>query len=153
MICLNKNDNKKYLNLIKQYKEIEMLPTIVENEIIDYSDLSRKMLNEEMDNTVDDLNKEFLDITQRMNYINKMFEKSYLQNKNNEVGMSFLEHELLEERMDGLFYRYQKTKELLKKGRLIRYYKEQKDKEKTNELRYARNTLAYYGINVNNQNM
>lgn len=132
---------------------MEMMPTIFENEIINYSDLSRKMLNEEMDNTVDDLNKEFLDITQRMKYINEMFEKLYLQNKNNEVGMSFIEHELLEERMDGLFYRYQKTKELLKKGRLIRYYKEQKDKEKTNELRYARNTLAHYGIDINNQNM
>ena len=128
-----------------------MMPTIFENEIIDYSELNHKMLIEQMDNTVDNLNKEFVNITQRMKNINEMFEKIYLQNKNNEVGMSFIEHELLEERMDGLFYRYQKTKELLKKGRLLRHYKEEKEKEKMNELRYARNTLSHYGIDVANK--
>ena len=129
------------------------MQTIFENEIIDYSELDHIMLIEQMDNTVENLNKEFLYISQRMKYMNEMFEKLYLQNKNNEVGMSFIEHELFEERMDGLFYRYQKTKELLKKGRLIRHHKEEKEKEKLNELRYARNTLAHYGINVNKQNM
>lgn len=132
---------------------METMPTIFENDCTDYSEFTHKMLIEQMDNTVGNLNKEFLEITQKMKHINGMFEKLYLQNKNNEVGMSFIEHELLEERMDALFYRYQKTKELLKKGRLIRYYKEEKEKEKLNELRYARNTLAHYGINVNNQNM
>lgn len=132
---------------------MDNMPTIFENECTDYSELSHKMLIEQMNNTVNNLNKEFWDNMQRMKHINVMFEKLYLENKNNEVGMSFIEHELLEERMDGLFYRYQKTKELLKKGRLIRLYKEEKEKEKKNELVYARNTLAYYGINVNNQNM
>jgi hypothetical protein len=111
------------------------------------------MITEQMNNTVDSLNKEFLDISQRMKHINAMFEKLYLKNKNNEVGMSFIEHELLEERMDGLFYRYQKTKDLLKKGRLLRHYKEEKEQEKRTELRYARNTLAHYGIDINKENM
>jgi hypothetical protein len=80
-----------------------------------------------------------------------MFDKLYENNTNGEVGMSFIEHEILEERIDGLFYRYQKNKELLKKGRLIRHYKEEKEKEKMNELRYARNTLAHYGIDTNDK--
>ncbi len=127
---------------------MDTLPTIYENESIDYADFSHKMLNDHMDETVNKLNKEFLNISQRMKYMNDMFEKLYENNKNDSIGMSFIEHELFEERMDGLFYRYQKTKELLKKGRLIRYYTEEKEKEKLNELRYARNTLAHYGINT-----
>jgi hypothetical protein len=107
-----------------------MSPTIFGNEIIDYSELDHKILIQQMDNTVENLNKKFLDISQRMKHINVMFEKLYLQNKNNEAGISFIEHELLEERMDGLFYRYQKIKELLKKGRLIRHYKEEKETKK-----------------------
>ncbi len=122
------------------------LPTIYENECIDYSDLSYKMLNEHMDENVNNLNKDFKNILQKMKDITTMFEKLYSNNNSNVDGFSFLEHELFEDRMDGLFYKYQRTKELLKKGRLIRCYKEEKEREKLNELRYARNTLAQYGI-------
>ena len=122
------------------------LPTIYENEDLDYSELSIKMLNEHMGETVNKLNIEFLNISQRIKYMNDMFDKLYENNKYDGVVMSFIEHELFEERMDGLIYRYQKTKNLMKKGRLIRHYTEEKEKEKSNELRYARNTLAHYGI-------
>lgn len=128
---------------------MELLPTIFEDDCIDYSELSHNMLSEYMDDTINKLNKEFLNITQRMSYINEMFNKLYSNDQNN-MGMLFIEHELLEERMDGLIYRYQTTKDLLKKGRLIRYHKEEKEKEKLNELRYARNTLAHYGIDATN---
>jgi hypothetical protein len=131
---------------------MDPLPTIFEDDCIDYSELSDNMLNDHMDDTINKLNKEFLNITKRIKYINDMFYKLYSNDQDN-MGMSFIEHELLEERMDGLIYRYQKTKELLKKGRLIRYYKEEQEKEKKaklNELRYARNTLAHYGINTTN---
>ena len=131
---------------------MDPLPTIYENEICDYSKFSNKMLNESIDENVNKLNKEFLNISQRMKYMNDMFNRLYENNKYDSVGMSFMEHELLEEGMDGLFYRYQKTKELLKKCRLIRHYKEEKEKEKLNELRYARNTLAHYGIDSANDN-
>jgi hypothetical protein len=127
---------------------MDILPTIFENDCLDYSELSSKMLDEHMDETINKLNKEFLNISQRMKYMNDMFDKFYENNKYDGVGMSFIEHELFEERMDGLIYRYQKTKNLLKKGRLIRHYIEEKEKEKLNELRYARNTLAHYGINT-----
>ncbi len=125
---------------------MDTLPTIYENECIDYSELSYKMLNEHMDETVNNLNKDFKNISQKMKDINTVFDRLYLNNNNHDAGLSFLEHELFEERMDGLFYKYKKTKELLKKGRLIRCHKEEKEKEKLNELRYARNTLAQYGI-------
>jgi hypothetical protein len=125
---------------------MDPLPTIYENEGLDYSELSIKMLNEHMDETVNKLNIEFLNISQRMKYMNDTFDKLYKNNKYDGLGMLFIEHELFEERMDSLIYRYQKTKNLLKKGRLIRYYTEEKEKEKSNELRYARNTLAHYGI-------
>lgn len=139
---------------------METMPTIFENECTDYSEYSSKMLNVEMNDTINVLNKEFLSITQKMRDINNMFERLYLKNKNNEQGMSFIEHELFEERMEGLFYRYQKSKNLLKKGRLLRYYTEEKEKEEEeeketeilNELRYARNTLAHYGINASTNN-
>jgi hypothetical protein len=130
---------------------MDPLPTIYENEMIDYSELSIKLLNEHMDETINNLNMEFLNISQRMKHINMMFDRLYKNNTNDKVGMSFIEHEILEERIDGLFYRYQKTKELLKKGRLIRHYKEEKEKEKMNELRYARNTLAHYGIDTSDK--
>ena len=128
---------------------METMPTIFENECNnpDYSEFTYKMLNDTMNDTIIKLNKEFLSISKRMKDINDVFEKLYLKNKNNEQGMSFIEHELFEDRIDGLFYRYQTAKQLLKKGRLVRFYKEEKEKEKLNELRYARNTLAHYGIN------
>jgi hypothetical protein len=109
---------------------MDPLPTIFEDDCIDYSELSRNMLNDHMNDTINKLNKDFTVISQRMKYMNEMFENLYLKNKNDGVAMSFIEHELFEERMDGLIYKYQKTKELLKKGRLIRYHKEEKEKEK-----------------------
>ena len=40
------------------------------------------------------------------------------------------------------------VKELLKKGRAIRYHKEKKEKEKYNELRCTRNTSENYEIKL-----
>ena len=58
---------------------MDNLPTIYENDIIDYSELNLKMLNEEMDNIVEHLNKQLFVITQRMKTINEAFEKIYLK--------------------------------------------------------------------------
>ena len=54
--------------------------------------------------------------------------------------------ELVEEQLDCLIYEYTKVKENLKYGREVKFYMEKKEKEKTNELRYARNLLAHFGI-------
>ena len=64
------------------------------------------------------------------------------------MNTDFDKQEYIEEYLDTLIYEYQTVKELLKKGREIRYHKEKKEKEKDNELRCARNTLSYYGIKL-----
>lgn len=62
------------------------------------------------------------------------------------MNTNFEEQELIEEQLDRFVHQYTKIKENFKKGREIRYHKEQKEKEKMNELRYARNVLAQLGI-------
>lgn len=130
---------------------METLPTIFEND--DMSEIVTKLMTEtalddNMSEIVTKLNMHFLNISQRMKNINEMFIRLYERTHDTSVGMTFLEHELLEERMDQLLYMYSKSKELMKQGRLIRHYKELKESEteKLNELRIARNTLAQYGI-------
>lgn len=62
------------------------------------------------------------------------------------MNTNFDEQELIEEQIDRLLYEYVKIKEHFKKGREIRIFKEQKEQEKMNELRYARNVLMQLGI-------
>lgn len=70
------------------------------------------------------------------------------------MNTDFDKQEYIEEYLDNLVYEYQTVKELLKKGRNIRYYKEikeeevekEKENEKEKEIRYASNTLTYYII-------
>ena len=62
------------------------------------------------------------------------------------MNTNFDDQELIEEQIDRLVYQYVKIKEHLKKGREIRIFKEQKEQEKMNELRYARNVLMQLGI-------
>lgn len=63
------------------------------------------------------------------------------------MNTNFDEQEIIEEYIDRFVYQYEKIKESFKKGREIRSHKEQKEQEKINELRYARNVLAQLGIN------
>lgn len=67
------------------------------------------------------------------------------------MNKNFEEQELIEEQLDRFVHQYTKIKEYFKKGREIRYHKEQKEKEKMNELRYARNVLAQLGIDVSQE--
>lgn len=60
---------------------------------------------------------------------------------------SFEEQELIEEQLDIFVHEYNKVKQLLKQGREIRLHKEAKEKELTNQKRFARNLLAQYGLN------
>ena len=71
--------------------------------------------------------------------LEKNFNKSYLNN-------NFDEQEQIEEQIDTLIYQYAKIKKNLRDGRDIRLYIEKKKQQKSNELRYARNLLAHFGI-------
>jgi uncharacterized ubiquitin-like protein YukD len=62
------------------------------------------------------------------------------------MNVNFDQQENIEWHFDILVHEYQTVKQLFKKGREIRYNIETKEKEKDNEIRYARNTLSYYGI-------
>jgi lipid A disaccharide synthetase len=65
------------------------------------------------------------------------------------MNTDFDNQEYIEENLDRLVHEYQTVKELLKRGREIRYYKELKEREKDNENRCARNILVDYGIKIN----
>jgi hypothetical protein len=77
--------------------------------------------------------------------LEKNFNKFYLND-------NFDDQELIEEQIDRLIYQYAKIKENLKKGRDIRFNIEMKETQKSNELRYARNLLAHFGIDPENYN-
>jgi hypothetical protein len=71
-------------------------------------------------------------------------------NYNNKfMNTDFDNQEYIEENLDRLVHEYQTVKELLKRGREIRYYKELKEREKDNENRCDRNILVDYGIKIN----
>jgi CRISPR/Cas system-associated protein Csx1 len=76
--------------------------------------------------------------------------KKYSENVSNELNVSknttFEEQELIEEQIDIFIYEYYTLKNLLKQGREIRLHKETKEKEMSNQKRFARNVLAHYGI-------
>jgi hypothetical protein len=65
------------------------------------------------------------------------------------MNTDFDNQEYIEENLDRLVHEYQTVKELLKRGREIRYYKELKEREKDNENRCDRNILVDYGIKIN----
>ena len=75
--------------------------------------------------------------------LDKNYNKSYLNT-------NFDDQELIEEQIDILMYQYAKIKANLKKGRDISFYMEKKKQQKSNELRYARNVLACFGIDPQN---
>ena len=64
------------------------------------------------------------------------------------MNVNFDQQENIEWYLDSLVHEYQTVKELFKKGREIRYNIETKEKEKDNEIRYARNTLLFYGLKL-----
>jgi hypothetical protein len=64
------------------------------------------------------------------------------------MNTDFDKHEHIELYFDTLLHEYKTVKELLAKGRAIRYNKEKKEKEKYNEVRCARNTSANFEIKL-----
>lgn len=87
----------------------------------------------------------------KLNNISQNISDSLQKNFNsNFMNKNFETQELLEEKLDNLIFKFLQTKELLKKGREIRFYKEQKEIEIEKEKRFARNALAHYGIKPSN---
>lgn len=110
-----------------------------------YADSKHELeeLNTKMDYICKQNANEFYKLNMRMAYINSVFENNF---NSRTMNTNFDDHELFEEQMDELIYEYNTVKELMKQGRQVKFYKEQKETEKKNELRYARNTMVQCGI-------
>lgn len=120
------------------------LETITEIDIHANSDHELEELQEKMQHICHETGQEFYNIKKQSLKISNLLE----QNFNEEyINTNFDEQEIIEEQIDKLIYEYKKVKEYLKNGRQVRCYIEQKEQQKTKELRYARNVLAYYGLN------
>lgn len=91
-------------------------------------------LQEQMSKTRNQIAYEFCYLKKSLENISDILEDNF-----NEafINNNFDYQELIEEQFDQLFYKYNKVKELLKKGREIRYYTEIKEKN---------NILSHYTI-------
>ena len=129
-----------------RFKLIEQMETISENEPIELNVTRKTDLNElekKMEYVSKKIADEFYNINNKLSIVNNIMDLNY---NSKYMNSDFNRHEHIEEHMDSLIYDYQTVKALLNKGREIRYLKEIKEKEKDNEIRCARNTLAQFGI-------
>lgn len=121
----------------------ENLNTIHEININVDSEHELEELREKMKYISNQIALEFRKLKKQSINVTEILEKNY----NNEfMNNNFDEQELVEEHIDNLLYQYEKVKKYLKYGRDVRFYKEKKEKEKSNEIRYAKNLLAHFGI-------
>jgi hypothetical protein len=112
-------------------------------------DVNQETELEELDNKMKYITQQ---IAEEFHILNNIVSKTNsvlnLNFNNKFMNTNFDEQENIEWYLDSLVYEYQTVKELLKKGREIRYNKESKEKEKDNEIRCVRNTLSYYEIKL-----
>ena len=110
-------------------------------------DVNQETELEELDNKMKYITQQ---IAEEFHILNNIVSKTNsvlnLNFNNKFMNTNFDEQENIEWYLDSLVYEYQTVKELLKKGREIRYNKDKKEKQKDNELRGSRNTLNYCGI-------
>ena len=107
------------------------------------SDHEIEEMNEKLNYVCEMAAQEFYKLKTFSSKVTNILENNYnlqFMNKN------FDEQELIEEQLDKLMFEYVKVKELLKKGREIRFYKEAKEKKIAREKMIARNILAHCGI-------
>lgn len=107
-----------------------------------YQLLSETIPEIESDNLFVDPNENLYDLNEKMIYVSQTIGQDFIKLKKNINRVSsifeqiktpindFDKQELIEEQLDSMIYEYAKIKQYLKKGRIIRYYKEQKEKTK-----------------------
>lgn len=124
--------------------KLEVIPEFATINFHVDSDNEIEELQEKMNCICNQIAQEFYKIKYQSVKVSEIletnFNKSYLNN-------NFDNQEQIEEQIDILIYQYAKIKEKLRVGRLVRYNMEKKQKQKSNELKYARNLLEYFGIN------
>jgi hypothetical protein len=140
--------NKKYKLLIKMLPRQNSLERIPESEPVNLnvnSETELEELDEKMKYIGQQISEEFHILNNIVSQVNSVLNLNFNKNFMN---TNFDQQENIEWYLDSLVYEYKTVKEFLKKGREIRYNKEKKEKEKDNELRYARNTLANFEIKL-----
>lgn len=126
-----------------QPHSLEIIPEVSPMNVHVDSDQELEELQEKMKYICDQTAQEFYKLTCQSlkvsDILERNFNKTYLNN-------NFDQQELIEEQIDKLIYQYTQIKKNLRDGREIRFYMEKKEQQKSNELRYARNLLAHFGI-------
>jgi hypothetical protein len=107
------------------------------------SETELEELDEKMEYISEQISEEFHILNTIVSQVNGILNINF---NNKFMNTDFDKQEYIEEYLDTLIYEYQTVKELLKKGREIRYNKEKKEKQKDNEVRGSRNTLKYCEI-------
>lgn len=102
------------------------------------------ILQEKMNDILKQLNFELSKNSTQISDLNDIM-KCAMDRLNDDV-ITFGHYEILEDAFDTVIYKYQKTKNLLKTGRLIQCFIEQKTLQKECEIRFAKNVMAQYGI-------
>lgn len=123
-----------------------LLTSISEIENVDLhidSDHELEEMQEKMNFVCEQTAQEFYKIKAYSQKVTKILEENF---NNNFTNKNFNEHELIEEKIDELIFQYAKAKELIRKGREIKFYKEEKEKQIKLHKKLARNALAHYGI-------
>jgi hypothetical protein len=91
--------------------------------------LDRENKKNEIEIKFDHLSKQIEEEFYKLRYIIKLIDNTLDSNfDSNNADKNFDNQELIEEQFDNLLFKYALIKELFKKGREIRYYKEQIDK-------------------------
>ena len=96
------------------------------------SETELEELDEKMEYISEQISEEFHVLNTIVSQVNGILNINF---NNKFMNTDFDKQEYIEEYLDTLIYEYQTVKELLKKGREIRYNKEKKEKQKDNELR------------------
>jgi len=124
-----------------------LLTSISEIENIDHlhvdSDHELDEIQEKMNLVCQQTSEEFYKLKTYSQNVAKILEENF---NNNFTNTNFDEHELIEEKLDEFIFQYAIAKELIRKGREIKFYKDEKEKQIRIHKKLARNALAHYGI-------
>ena len=126
-----------------QHHSLEVIPEVIPMNVHVDSDHELEELQEKMNYICDQTAQEFYKLTCQSLKVSDILESNF--NKTY-LNTNFDQQEIIEEQIDKLIYQYTLIKKNLRDGREIRLYMEKKEKQKSIELRYARNLLAHFGI-------
>jgi hypothetical protein len=126
-----------------QQHSLQVIPEITLTSVHVDSDYEAEELEEKINYICNQTAQDFYKLKYQSIHVTDILERNF--NKSF-INISFDDHEVIEEQIDKLMYQYAKIKKNLRDGREVKFYIEKKEKEKSNEIRYARNLLAYFGI-------